>query len=154
MLKEGDKTPDFCLEGLDENGKNTKIGLENFKDEQLILYFYPKDDTPGCTSEACSFKENLNNVTRFGAVIVGVSPDNIQSHKSFREKFNLNFSLLCDPDNKVATLYGAYGEKKLYGRVFKGIIRSTFIIERGRIKKAWRNIRVKGHVNRVLNSFK
>jgi|TARA_B100002003_G_scaffold251154_1_gene293339 peroxiredoxin Q/BCP len=154
MLKEGDKAPDFCLEGLDENGENAKIGLENFKDEQLILYFYPKDDTPGCTSEACSFNENLNNVTRFGAVLVGVSPDNIQSHKSFREKFNLNFSLLCDPDKKVATLYGAYGEKKLYGRVFKGIIRSTFIIERGRIKKAWRNIRVKGHVNRVLNSFK
>ncbi len=154
MLKEGDKAPDFCLKGIDENGEEKEFCLKDFKGSRLILYFYPKDDTPGCTTEACDFRDNLNVLIEKGYKVVGVSPDSVSSHRKFKEKYNLNFPLLSDPDKKVAEAYGAYGEKKMYGKVTKGIIRSTFLIdEEGRIKKAWYNVKAKGHVEKLLKEL-
>ncbi len=154
MLKEGDRAPDFCLKGIDEKGEEREFCLKDFRGSRLILYFYPKDDTPGCTTEACDFRDNLNTLAGMGYKVVGVSPDSINSHRKFREKYNLNFPLLSDPDKRVAEAYGAYGEKKMYGKVTKGIIRSTFLIdEEGRIRKAWYNVKAKGHVESLLKEL-
>jgi len=154
MLKEGDKAPDFCLKGIDEEGKEKEFCLKDFTGKKVILYFYPKDNTPGCTQEACDFRDNIERVKSKGAVVLGVSPDSISSHKKFFEKYGLNFPLLSDPDKKVAEAYGAYGEKKMYGKITKGIIRSTFIIdEEGKIKKAFYNVKVKGHVDKVIENL-
>lgn len=154
MLKEGDKAPDFCLNGIDENGQEKEFCLKDFGGEKLILYFYPKDDTPGCTVEACDFRDNLNVLVQKGYRVVGVSPDSIESHRKFKDKYSLNFPLLSDPDKKVAQAYGAYGEKKMYGKVTKGIIRSTFLIdEKGRVVKAWYNVKAKGHVEKLLKEL-
>ncbi len=150
-----EKAPDFCLPGIDENGNEKEFCLKDFKGKKVVLYFYPKDDTPGCTKEACGFQENLNSIKAMGVEVVGVSPDSIASHKKFKEKYGLNFILLSDPDKKVAESYGAYGEKKMYGKVTKGIIRSTFIInENGEIEKAWKNVKVDGHVQAVIDYLK
>ncbi len=154
MLKEGDKAPDFCLEGIDEEGKETKLCLKDLLGKPLILYFYPKDDTPGCTQEACDFRDNIQNLTSRGYRVVGISPDTISSHKKFREKYQLNFPLLSDPEHQVAELYGAYGTKKMYGKETKGIIRSTFVINPdGTIKKAYYNVKAKGHVEKLLQEL-
>ncbi|MGC8587840.1 MAG: thioredoxin-dependent thiol peroxidase [Hydrogenobaculum sp.] len=150
-----EKAPDFCLPGIDENGNEKEFCLKDFKGKKVVLYFYPKDDTPGCTKEACSFQENLNPIKAMGVEVIGVSPDSIASHKKFKEKYGLNFILLSDPDKKVAESYGAYGEKKMYGKVTKGIIRSTFVInENGEIEKAWKNVKVDGHVQAVIDYLK
>ena len=155
MLKEGDKVPNFCLQGIDEQGKEREFCFDEFRGKKVILYFYPKDNTPGCTQEACDFRDNLNLLKELGYVVIGVSPDSINSHKKFKEKYNLNFILLSDPDKKVAEMFGAYGEKKAYGKVTKGIIRSTFLIdEEGRIVKEWRNVKAKGHVAKVIETLK
>ena len=155
MLKEGDKVPNFCLQGIDEEGKEKEFCFDEFKGKKVILYFYPKDNTPGCTQEACDFRDNLNLLKEMGYVVIGVSPDSVNSHKKFKEKYNLNFILLSDPDKKVAEMFGAYGEKKAYGKVTKGIIRSTFLIdEEGRIVKEWRNVKAKGHVAKVIETLK
>ncbi len=154
MLKEGEKIPNFRLKGIDEKGEEREFSPEDFKGKKLILYFYPKDDTPGCTTEACDFRDNLNSILAMGIQVVGVSPDSIASHKKFKEKYNLNFPLLSDPDKKVAEAFGAYGEKKMYGKVTKGIIRSTFLIdEEGRLEKAWLNVKAKGHVEKILKEL-
>ncbi len=154
MVKEGDKAPDFCLRGIDENGEEREFCLKDFRGSKLILYFYPKDNTPGCTTEACDFRDNLNKLVEMGYKVVGVSPDSVNSHKKFREKYNLNFPLLSDPDKKVAEAYGAYGEKKMYGKVTKGIIRSTYLIdEKGNIVKVWHNVKAKGHVENILREL-
>jgi len=154
MLKEGDKAPDFCLKGIDENGEEKEFCLKDFKGSRLILYFYPKDNTPGCTVEACDFRDNLNVLVEKGYKVVGVSPDSINSHRKFKDKYGLNFPLLSDPDKKVAEAYGAFGEKKMYGKVTKGIIRSTFLIdEEGKIAKAWYNVKAKGHVEKLLREL-
>ncbi len=154
MLKEGEKAPDFCLKGIDEEGREKEFCLRDFAGQRFILYFYPKDNTPGCTTEACDFRDNLNRLVSMGYKVVGVSPDSVESHKKFKEKYGLNFPLLSDPDKKVAQAYGAYGEKKMYGKVTKGIIRSTFIIdEEGRVAKAWHNVKAKGHVEKVLKEL-
>jgi len=154
MLKEGDKAPDFCLKGIDERGEEKEFCLKDFRGEKLILYFYPKDDTPGCTTEACDFRDNLNQLNSLGIKVVGVSPDSVSSHKKFKEKYKLNFPLLSDPDHKVASAYGAYGEKKMYGKTKMGIIRSTFLIdEEGRLQKAWYNVKAKGHVEKILKEL-
>ncbi len=154
MLKEGDKAPDFCLKGIDEKGEEKEFCLKDFLGKKVVLYFYPKDNTPGCTQEACDFRDNIARVKDKGAVVLGVSPDSINSHKKFFEKYGLNFPLLSDPDKKIAESYGAYGEKKMYGKVTKGIIRSTFIIdEEGKIKKAFYNVKVKGHVDKVIENL-
>ena len=153
VLQEGDKVPNFCLKGIDENGQEREFCFEEFSKGKVILYFYPKDNTPGCTTEACDFRDNLNLLKNYGITVIGISPDSVESHKKFKEKYNLNFILLSDPDKKVAEMFGAYGEKKSYGKVTKGIIRSTFYIEDGVIKKAWRNVKAKGHVERVLKEL-
>ncbi len=154
MLKEGDKAPEFCLKGIDEKGEEKEFCLKDFLGKKVVLYFYPKDNTPGCTQEACDFRDNIARVKEKGAVVLGVSPDSINSHKKFFEKYGLNFPLLSDPEKKVAESYGAYGEKKMYGKVTKGIIRSTFIIdEKGKIKKAFYNVKVKGHVDKVIENL-
>ncbi|MDQ7038826.1 MAG: thioredoxin-dependent thiol peroxidase [Aquificota bacterium] len=154
MLKEGDKAPDFCLKGIDEKGEEREFCLRDLLGGKLILYFYPKDNTPGCTTEACDFRDNLNLLVSKGYRVVGVSPDPVSSHKRFREKHGLNFTLLSDPDKKVAQAYGAFGEKKMYGKTTRGIIRSTFLIdEEGRILRAWYNVKAKGHVAELIREL-
>ncbi len=154
MLKEGDKAPDFCLKGIDEKGEEKEFCLKDFKGKKVILYFYPKDNTPGCTTEACDFRDNMNVLANMGYTVLGVSPDSVNSHKKFKEKYDLNFILLSDPDKSVAESYGAFGEKKMYGKVTKGIIRSTFLIdEDGNIARAWYNVKAKGHVEKVLKEL-
>lgn len=155
MLNIGDKVPDFTLSGIDENGDEKNFSLEELlkENKNIVLYFYPKDNTPGCTKEACDFRDNINRITSI-AKVIGVSPDSVSSHIKFKEKQDLNFILLSDTDKKLAEILGAYGEKKMYGKTYMGIIRSTFIIDAdGIIKNVWRNIKVKGHVDEVLNKL-
>lgn len=139
------------LQGLDKDGNEKTYNLSDFKGEQIILYFYPKDNTSGCTQEACDFRDNINRLTNY-ATVIGVSPDSIKSHKSFMEKQSLNFILLSDPEHKLAEVYGVWKEKSMYGRKYMGIERSTFIIDgKGEIQKDWRKVKVKGHVDEVID---
>ena len=154
-IEEGQKAPDFCLQGLTPEGEEKQICLSDLLKEgkYLILYFYPKDNTPGCTTEACDFRDNFN-IIGDKAVVAGVSPDSIESHKKFKEKYNLNFYLLSDPEKKVLQAYDAYGEKKSYGKTTVGVIRSTYIIAPdGTIVKKWRNVKAKGHVEKVVKEL-
>jgi Peroxiredoxin len=147
-----EKAVDFCLPGIDEKGDEINFCLNDYlgKDKDIILYFYPKDDTPGCTTEACDFRDNLNILQNY-AIVAGVSPDSIESHKKFKEKYGLNFILLSDKNKEVMKQYGAYGKKVMYGKETEGVIRSTFIISPdGSIKKAWKNVKAKGHVEQIL----
>jgi peroxiredoxin Q/BCP len=155
MLEEGQKAPNFCLKGLTPEGEEKEICLEDFlnKGKYIIVYFYPKDNTPGCTTEACDFRDNMN-VLADKAIVIGISPDSIESHKKFKDKYNLNFYLLSDPEKKVLETYDAYGEKKSYGKVTKGVIRSTYIVSpEGKVVKKWRNVRAKGHVAKVVDTL-
>jgi len=155
MLKEGDLAPDFCLEGIDEEGKESTFCLKDLLGKPFILYFYPKDNTPGCTQEACDFRDSMSVLSSMGIRVVGVSPDSVSSHKSFKEKYGLNFVLLSDPNKEVAQKYYAYGKKKMYGKETEGIIRSTFLIDKdGKIIKAWYNVKAKGHVENVLKTLR
>src|ERR1700753_3989433 len=130
--KEGEKAPDFTAK--DQNG-NT-VSLSDFKGKNVILYFYPQDNTPTCTNEACNFRDNYPSLTSQGFEVIGVSPDNEKSHKKFEKKFTLTFTLLADPDNKIIEAYGVWGPKKLFGRDYMGVLRTTFIIDgKGVIKK-------------------
>ena len=143
MLEPGDRAPDFKLQG--DDGKTHT--LKEFSGKTLILYFYPRDNTPGCTTEAQDFKKKK-------AVVVGVSPDSVASHGKFRDKFNLNFLLLADPDHAVAEAYGAWGDKVLYGKKYKGIIRSTFVIDdKGKIQSAHYKVSPKGHADAMLEAI-
>ncbi len=154
MLDVGDKAPVFTLDGVDGEGTEITQKLSALKGSTIVLYFYPRDNTPGCTTEACDFRDNMKRLNKEGVTVLGVSPDNPAKHKGFQEKQGLNFPLLSDPDKSVAALYGAYGEKKLYGKVSMGIIRSTFVIdEKGKIKALWRKVKVKGHVDAVLEAL-
>jgi len=147
-----EKAIDFCLPGIDEKGNEINFCLKDYlgKYKDIILYFYPKDDTPGCTTEACDFRDNLNILQNY-TIVVGVSPDSIESHKKFKEKYGLNFILLFDKNKEVMKQYGAYGKKVMYGKETEGVIRSTFIISPdGSIKKAWKNVKAKGHVEQIL----
>ncbi len=152
MYNEGDKVKDFCLKGLSPQGEEKEYCLKDFlgKGKKVIVYFYPKDNTPGCTTEACDFRDNLNRIGD-KAFVIGISPDSLASHRKFKEKYELNFPLLSDTEKKVMEDFGAYGEKKMYGKVRMGVIRSTFILdEDGTILKAMRNVRAKGHVEKIL----
>lgn len=142
---------DIKLKGLDENGQEQEFTLDCLE-EPVILYFYPRDNTPGCTKEACDFRDNMNRLTG-RATVIGVSPDSIESHKVFRAEHNVNFILLSDPDHTLATKFGVWGEKSMYGKKFMGINRSTFLIKDGLIKKAWKNVKVEGHVDQVIESL-
>lgn len=155
MLKIGDKAPAFTLTGIDAKGKVATVSLKDLKGKKVVLYFYPRDNTPGCTTQACDFRDSTSRLKKTNAVLLGVSPDKPESHTKFRDKQSLNFTLLSDTDKKVAESYGAYGEKKLYGKVSMGIIRSTFIIdENGKIAKIWSKVKVAGHVDEVLDALK
>ena len=141
---------DIKLQGLDIGGNEKEYSLNYFKGQIVILYFYPKDNTSGCTQEACDFRDNINRLTNY-ATVIGVSPDSIKSHKSFKEKQSLNFILLSDPEHKLAEEFGVWKEKSMYGRKYMGIERSTFILDKnGKIEKEWRKVKVKGHVDEVI----
>ena len=144
---DGSVAPDFKLKS--DDGKN--YSLSDFKNKkQVVLYFYPKDDTPGCTAEACSFRDSLSRLNKEGVQVLGVSLDDLDSHKKFREKYSLNFPLLSDTDASVSKAYGVYKLRNLYGNKFWGIERSTFIIgKEGKVKKAIRKVKVEGHVDEV-----
>ena len=137
-LNVGDKAPVFSLFGQD--GK--KVSLSDFKGKKLLLYFYPKADTPGCTKQACSIKDSSKELKKLGASAVGISPDEPSKQKKFDEKYSLGFPLLSDPDNKVAKAYGAWGEKSMYGKTYEGIIRSSFVIDgKGKIVRAFYKVK-------------
>lgn len=147
MIEVGQPAPDFTLQADD----GRKVSLKDFRGKKVVLYFYPKDDTPGCTAEACSFRDNLVRVTTKGAVLLGVSRDDNASHRKFRDKFDLNFPLLSDDSGKVTEDYGVWQTKNMYGREYKGIVRTTFLIdERGKIAKIWPKVKVQGHTDEVL----
>ena len=146
MVQKGDRAPEFALPADD----GSVVGLADLKGSKVILYFYPKDDTSGCTTQACELRDSLERIDEKGAVVLGVSPDSIASHVKFREKYQLNFPLLSDEDHKVAVAYGVWKEKSMYGRKYWGIERSTFIIdEHGVILDAWRKVKPKGHAEKV-----
>jgi thioredoxin-dependent peroxiredoxin len=149
-LEPGDQAPAFTLPDQDSR----PVSLEDFKGRKLLLYFYPADDTPGCTAEACQFNDNLHAFQTAEVPVVGVSPDDAASHQRFRSKFGLRFTLLSDPDHAVAERYGAWGERNRYGRTIVGILRSTFLIdEEGKIERAWYNVKADGHAAKVLEEL-
>ena len=149
-IKEGNKAPDFTA--LDQDGE--KVTLSSFMGKKnIILYFYPKDMTPGCTTQACDFRDQQKNFK--STVILGVSIDSQERHQKFIEKYDLPFTLLADIDKKVVQKYGVWQEKKLYGKTFMGIVRSTFIIDKtGTVRKKFVKVRVKNHIEEVLNALK
>ena len=141
---------DIKLQGLNAEGNEKGFSLNDSKGQRVILYFYPKDNTSGCTQEACDFRDNINRLTNY-ATVIGVSSDSIKSHKSFKEKQSLNFILLSDPEHKLAEEFEVWKEKSMYGRKYMGIERSTFILDKnGKIEKEWRKVKVKGHVDEVI----
>ena len=141
---------DIKLQGIDVDGIEKEYSLNDFKGQKVILYFYPKDNTSGCTQEACDFRDNINRLTKF-ATVIGVSPDSIKSHLKFKEKQGLNFILLSDPEHKLAEAFNVWVEKSMYGRKYMGIERSTFVLDENlNIIKEWRKVKVKGHVDEVI----
>lgn len=150
-LKIGDKAPEF--KGVDENG--AELNLSNFKGENIILYFYPKDNTPGCTSESCDLRDNYNMWLEKGYQVIGVSPDSEQSHQKFKEKYDLPFPLIADPEKVIIKQYGAWGPKKLYGREYEGLLRTTFVIDdTGIISNIITKVKTKEHSNQILELIK
>lgn len=146
-IEAGQKAPDFTLTA--DNG--SKVRLADFKGRPVVLYFYPKDDTPGCTREACAFRDRQPKFGKLAAAVLGVSADSIESHAKFRDKYRLNFPLLSDNDHAVAEKYGAWREKNMYGKKSMGIVRSTFLIdESGKVVKVWKRVKVDGHDEQVL----
>ena len=142
---------DIKLQGIDVGGIEKEYSLNDFKGQKVILYFYPKDNTSGCTQEACDFRDNINRLTSF-ATVIGVSPDSIKSHLKFKEKQSLNFILLSDPEHKLAEAFNVWVEKSMYGRKYMGIERSTFVLDENlNIIKEWRKVKVKGHVDEVID---
>ena len=147
MVEEGKPAPDFEL----TSDEGTKVKLSDFRGSPVVLYFYPKDDSPGCTTEACQFRDEYARFQERGAVILGVSPDDEASHVAFKQKYELPFLLLADPDHAVADTYGAWGEKKFAGKRYYGIKRSTFVINaEGKVAKAMPNVKPDGHPEKVL----
>jgi peroxiredoxin Q/BCP len=147
MLKEGMKAPDFALTADD----GSTVKLSALRGKQVVLYFYPKDDTPGCTVEACSFRDNLSMLASKGAVVLGISPQDTASKTKFKEKYSLTFPLLADLDHAVAEAYGAWGLKTNYGKEYMGILRTTFVIDaKGVIKKVFEKVKPEGHALEVL----
>lgn len=147
MLDVGQAAPDFTLSDQDGN----PVSLSALKGRKVVLYFYPKDNTPGCTKEACSFRDQFSALSDQGVVVLGVSPDSVASHRKFADKHTLPFTLLADPEHQVAEAFGAWGEKTLYGRKFLGLIRSTFLIdEAGVIRHVWKKPKTDIHADEVL----
>ena len=147
MIEEGEVAPDFTL----QSDSGEPVTLSSLKGRQVVLYFYPKDDTPGCTKQACGIRDAYDEFEQAGAVVLGVSPDKADSHVKFKAKYDLPFTLLADPEHAVAEQYGVWGEKKNYGRTYMGIVRSTFVIdEEGNLKKVMRNVKPDTHADKVL----
>jgi peroxiredoxin Q/BCP len=150
MRKEGTVAPNFVAN--DANGET--VSLKELRGEKIVLYFYPRDDTPGCTKEACSFRDEFVAFKKRGIKVLGVSPDSEASHKKFSSKYKLPFTLLADPDHSIADAYGVYGEKKFMGRTYMGVKRITFLIdEKGKIKKVFEKVKPEEHAREVLEAF-
>jgi peroxiredoxin Q/BCP len=150
-LEEGTKAPTFTLTADD----GSKVKLADFKGSPVVIYFYPKDDTPGCTREACAFRDRKDELVKLGVKVVGVSPDTVASHVKFRDKYQLNFPLLADEGHQMAEAWGAWREKNMYGKKSMGIARSTFLIDsKGKVAKVWRSVKVDGHDEKVLAAVK
>ena len=150
MLKEGDKAPDIQL----ESDSGEPFRLSSLKGKKVVLYFYPRADTPGCTVEACEFRDNSKKFAKKNVVIVGISPDAVKSQAKFKDKFNLPFTLLCDVDKEAAQAYGVYKEKNMYGKKVMGIERTTFIIgEDVRIARIFSKVKAQGHADQVFSSL-
>ena len=150
MLRTGDQAPDFTATA--DGGETVK--LKDLRGKKVVLYFYPKDNTPGCTQEACDFRDSIARFSRKGVVVLGVSPDSVRSHEKFKAKFDLPFALLADEDHEIAEAYGAWREKSMYGRKYMGIVRSTFVIdEKGKIAEVHEKVTVKGHVDQLLGTL-
>jgi peroxiredoxin Q/BCP len=146
-IEEGQQAPDFTL----QSDRGEDVALSALRGKPVVLYFYPQDDTPGCTKEACAFRDRSAEIARHGATVLGVSPDDVASHAAFRDKYTLNFPLLADPDHRVAEAYGAWRERERDGRRFHGIQRSTFVIDgAGVVRKAWKTVDVRQHDEQVL----
>jgi peroxiredoxin Q/BCP len=149
-LEAGDPAPAFTLPDQDES----PVSLKDFAGRSVVVYFYPADDTPGCTKEACQFNDNLQAFSRAGVAVVGISPDGAAKHRKFREKYGLTFPLLSDPGHETMTAYGAWGEKTMYGKKTVGTIRSTFLVgPDGTLQRAWYNVRADGHAAKVLEAL-
>lgn len=150
MLKPGDKAPDFKL--MSDEGKS--VSLKDLKGKKIILYFYPKDDTSGCTAEACSFRDNIKLIEKKNAVVIGVSKDDTKSHQKFKKKYDLPFTLLSDENLDILKAYDVWKEKSMYGRKYMGIVRTTYIIdEKGKIKDIFNNVKVDGHTGEILEKL-
>lgn len=150
-LEAGKKAPKFTLP--DQDGKN--VSLEDFAGDPVVLYFYPADDTPGCTKEACQFNDNLRAFNRAGVKVIGISPDGAAKHRKFKEKYHLRFPLLSDTERTVMKSYGAWGDKTMYGKKTEGVIRSTFLVDaKGVVERAWYNVRADGHADKVLEEVR
>lgn len=149
-IEVGKKAPAFTLAADD----GAKVRLSALKGKPVVLYFYPRDDTPGCTKEACAFRDRKSEIEALGAVVLGVSPDTVERHVKFRDKYALNFPLLADPDHKVAEKYGAWREKNMYGKKSMGIQRSTYLIDAsGKVARVWARVRVAGHDDQVMEAL-
>jgi peroxiredoxin Q/BCP len=151
FVAEGAAAPAFSLKADD----GSTVKLSALKGSPVVLYFYPKDDTPGCTKEACAFRDAQAKLAKFGAKVFGVSPDSVATHGKFRDKYQLNFPLLADPEHATAEAYGAWREKNMYGKKSMGIQRSTFLIDaQGKVAKVWKRVQVEGHDEQVLEALK
>jgi thioredoxin-dependent peroxiredoxin len=149
-IEPGERAPAFTLTADD----GSKVRLSDLQGRPVVLYFYPKDDTPGCTREACAFRDQQSKLKQLGAIVLGVSADTAESHSKFRDKYDLNFPLLSDLDHKVAEKFGAWREKNMYGKKSMGIQRSTFLIDRnGKVAKVWKAVKVDGHDQQVLEAL-
>ena len=151
-LQIGDQAPEFSAEvvGYDKS----PIRLSELKGKKIVLYFYPKDDTPGCTRESCDFRDRLSDLAKAGVLVLGVSRDSADSHRKFREKYGLTFPLLSDPDGSISTSYGVLKEKNMYGRKSIGIERTTFLIDgNGTVRKIYPKVKVEGHVDRIIQDL-
>jgi peroxiredoxin Q/BCP len=147
----GEIAPDFTLH--DDAGQS--VTLSQYRGQRVVIFFYPKDDTPGCTTQACGFRDNHQALIAAGAVVLGISPDDVKSHAKFKQKFNLPFPLLADTDHAVCEAYGVWGEKSMYGKTYMGIERSTFLIDgSGVIRRVWPKVSVEGHAKDVLDAAK
>jgi peroxiredoxin Q/BCP len=147
FLEPGAKAPAFTL----ASDAGQKVKLSDLAGSPVVLYFYPKDDTPGCTKEACNFRDRLSEITKLGAKVFGISPDDVASHQKFRDKFTLTFPLLADPEHKIAEKYGAWREKNMYGKKSMGVQRSTYLIgPDGKVVKVWKKVSVDGHDDQVI----
>ena len=150
LLEKGSVAPDF--KGLNQN--NESISLADFKGKKLILYFYPKDDTPGCTAESCNLSDNYDAWIEKGYEVVGVSPDSVASHKKFAEKYGLKFNLIADTEKEILQAYGAWGEKNMYGKKYMGVLRTTYVInEEGVIEEVFGKVQTKDHTNQIIKSL-